>query len=100
MHCFHPDRFPIYDQHVYRAMVFIQEGGMEELNGLSDKAAIKTYLERYLPFHREFEKLNLPFDRNKDGARHRNIDRALWTFGKCLLGGSLPPLKTGSPFAT
>lgn len=92
LHCWYPDRFPIYDQHVHRAMVFIQEGRIEELAMFTDKAAIDAYLTRYLPFHGEYKRLDLPFDVKRDGVRHRNIDRALWTFGKCLLNASMPPL--------
>lgn len=31
LHCWQPERFPIYDQHVHRAMEFIQQGILEEI---------------------------------------------------------------------
>src|SRR5687768_15460694 len=31
LHCWRPERFPIYDQHVHRAMVHIETGRVEEI---------------------------------------------------------------------
>jgi hypothetical protein len=72
LHCCRPDRFPIYDQHVHRAMTFI-EGSSEELDDKADPEKIRLYLERYLPFQGQFAGLN-----------QRDVDRALWAFGKFL----------------
>ena len=77
LHCWHPDRFPIYDQHVHRAMVFIREGRLEELGDHTDDQKIESYLQEYLPFYRTFE-------RGLGGARGRDADRALLTFGSFL----------------
>lgn len=71
LHCWEPDRFPIYDQHVHRAMAFIQKGVREEIPTM-DECKILTYKERYLAFHSEFHYDN------------RIVDKALWTFGKFL----------------
>jgi hypothetical protein len=63
--------FPIYDMHVHRAMAYIDTGRIEEPpNG---GKAIFNYLDRYLPFYRRFA-----------GIDHRQVDRALWAFGKFI----------------
>ncbi len=79
LHCWDA-RFPIYDQHVHRAMVYIEEKGLEELSRHSPEKRIQLYLDRYLPFFQHF--------RGMDG---RNVDQALWRFGKSLKDLSLPP---------
>lgn len=86
LHCWHPDRFPIYDQHVRRAMIFIREGRIESRYQEAQKA-INSYLEQYLPFYKPFAEASasLPFDRQVDGVSGRKADRALWEFGKFLL---------------
>jgi hypothetical protein len=67
---------PIFDQHVYRAMRFIQTGTSEEIPP-SKKQKTKIYLEDYLPFYNELN--------NKiTEARPRDLDRALWKFGQFL----------------
>ncbi len=45
---------PLYDQNVHRAMIFIEDGSEEELEGYSDKEKIEFYLKRYLPFVQQF----------------------------------------------
>jgi hypothetical protein len=83
LHCW-ATRFPIYDQHVHRAMTFIKDNGqMEELGKYSHEKKIQLYLDRYLPFFDEF--------REMDG---RTVDMALWRFGKSLKDRSLPPLRS------
>jgi hypothetical protein len=72
LHCCRPDRFPIYDQHVHRAMTFIGRNP-EELDDKSDPEKVRLYLEQYLPFHGQFA-----------GLDQRDVDRALWAFGKFL----------------
>jgi len=72
MHCWQHERFPIYDQHVHRAMVFIEEQRVEEIPSL-DTTKVRAYVERYLPFHDQFR-----------GHDLRAVDRALWYFGKFL----------------
>jgi hypothetical protein len=80
LHCWHPDRFPIYDQHVHRAMRYIKTGKVEELKAGKE---IKTYLQDYLPFFEPFRKaaVSLPFSEVDDGIRGRKADRALLMFG-------------------
>ncbi len=71
-HCWQPDRFPIYDQHVHRAMTFIETGATEEIPQY-DPQKIEAYINRYLPFHARFAAI--------DG---RTVDKALWAFGKFI----------------
>lgn len=78
LHCWQPLRFPIYDQHVHRAMVFIQTGQLEEIPTY-DPRKIEAYVRRYLPFHAEF-----------DGMEGRTVDKALWAYGKFLKEPSFP----------
>lgn len=79
LHCWQPARFPIYDQHVHRAMVFIKTGAREEIPQ-DDPQKIDAYIDRYLPFHtQQFADI--------DG---RTVDRALWAFGKFIKRSNFP----------
>jgi hypothetical protein len=78
LHCWQPSRFPIYDQHVHRAMAFIEQRQLEEIPG-TDAAKVESYLKRYLPFHERFREVN-----------SRSIDRALWFYGKFVKGSRFP----------
>jgi hypothetical protein len=85
LHCWDA-RFPIYDQHVHRAMTFIRDAGRnEELGKFSHEKKVQLYLDRYLSFFDEF-----------CGLDRRRVDQALWRFGKSLQDGSLPPLRSPS----
>lgn len=84
LHCWQPQRFPIYDQHVHRAMSFIQTGIVGEVSA-KDTEKVSTYLESYIPFHATFE-----------GFGHRSVDRALWAFGKFLNEANFP-IVVGKP---
>ncbi len=70
LHLWSPERFPIYDQHVHRAMAWIQFGHGEEIP-TRDSAKIDSYLTRYLPFYEQFR-----------GIDARRVDKALWSCGK------------------
>lgn len=75
LHCLQPKEFPIYDQHVHRAMATIEGwAGIEIPEENSDK--IDVYFTHYIPFWKQFSE----FD-------HRSVDRALWTYGKFLGSG-------------
>ncbi len=83
LHCW-DTRFPIYDQHVHRAMTFIKDNRkMEELGKFTHAKKVQLYLDRFLPFFVEFQGLN-----------GRTVDMALWRFGKSLLDRSLPPVRS------
>ncbi len=73
LHCWQPNRYPIYDQHVHRAMTFIEQEKAEELNDCNDKEKISMYLNQFLPFSRKFKSI-----------QPRTVDRALWAYGKFL----------------
>lgn len=79
LHIWQPQRFPIYDQHVHRAMSFIQRRSPEDLRQFSDNEKIAAYLERYLPFQHQFE-----------GLDRRAVDRALWAFGRFVRDWEFP----------
>ena len=78
LHCWQPNKFPIYDQHVHRAMAFIKTGSKEEIP-VYDPRKIDSYINRYLPFYAEFH-----------GIDHREVDKALWSFGKFLSESNFP----------
>ncbi len=80
LHCFSPGRFPIFDQHVNRAMTYLQTGKAEEISGAK---RVKQYVAKYLPFYVGFA----------DHDRRR-VDKALWAFGKFLKNWQLPDQST------
>ena len=81
LHCC-DQSLPVYDQHVHRAMSFIEDGAMDELDGKPDSEKINLYLTRYLQFYRRF-----------DGIDQRQADRALWVFGKFIKGSAFPEFR-------
>jgi hypothetical protein len=81
LHCWQPDRIPIYDQHVHRAMAFIQTGTREEIP-TDDAQKIASYIHRYVPFHTTFDGIDTRFE--------RAVDKALWAFGKFLKKPTFP----------
>jgi hypothetical protein len=72
LHLRHPKIFPIYDQHVHRAMAFLLKWPNREIPN-RDPSKVKTYIEAYRPFTERFK-----------GCDQRKVDRALWTFGRFL----------------
>lgn len=73
LHLQHPVRFPIYDQHVHRAMAFLLGHPTLEIP-IHNPTKVKSYLQCYRAF---FASLLCMGD-------SRRIDRALWAFGKFL----------------
>lgn len=84
LHCWQPTRFPIYDQHVHRAMRFIQAGAREEIP-LRDALKVRAYIDQYMPFHAQFT-----------GLPQRAVDKALWAYGKFLGDYSFPEDRLGA----
>jgi hypothetical protein len=79
LHCRFPERYPIYDQHAHRAMIYMQEGAIcEERDDLDRKPRPFVY-ESYKRYRRFVEIIG----RATDGDL-RTIDRALYTFGQFL----------------
>lgn len=72
LHCNFPDEFPIYDQHVHRAMAKIKGWKHVEIPK-TNQVKIASYLESYLPFWQIFSKCD-----------QRKADRAVWAYGKYL----------------
>lgn len=75
LHIIKPSEFPIYDQHIHRAYLFINNENWRNVSSLSikDKAKEEFYFNRYLPFieANEFEDL-------------KKLDEALFAFGQFL----------------
>ncbi len=71
-HCLMPEAFPIYDQHVHRAMTCILTGKSSELPR-GKRAVVDCYRGSYLVFNRSFA-----------GVNPRSVDRALWAFGRFI----------------
>ncbi len=78
LHCFRPEEFPIYDQHVHRAMIFIKRGIIEEIPSYDPKK-VAEYVSHYLPFYTTFT-----------GFNNREVDKALWSFGKFIKDNNFP----------
>ena len=72
LHCWNQDMFPIYDQHVHRAMKYIKNGKIDEIPK-KDEDKIDSYLNEYIQFYKKFQIID-----------DRKVDKALWTFGKFL----------------
>ena len=72
LHCNQPNIFPIFDQHVYRAMATIEQWEDVELP-LSNRDKVKKYINFYLPFWKEFT-----------AFPSKKVDEALWSYGKFL----------------
>lgn len=75
LHCIQPKIYPIFDQHVYRAMKFVQHQTIKEVLKSEDQK-YRQYFDDYLSF------FNLLVD--ESGRDYINVDRALWVFGKSL----------------
>lgn len=73
LHLWQPQKYPIYDQHVHRAMRLIEEGEASEIPSY-DPCKISLYLEEFIPFFRT----------RFAGLDRRRVDRALWACGKYL----------------
>jgi hypothetical protein len=80
LHCWCPHHFPIYDQHVHRAMAFIQMGEPEEIPP-NDDAKVASYINDYVPFHQTFDGIDI---QPVYPALDRTVDKALWAFGRFL----------------
>jgi hypothetical protein len=72
LHIMYPERYPIFDQNVYRAMQYLQTGTIKEISSKnSDKQT--SYITEYLPFY------------NAHGYYpDRKLDKALFSFGQFL----------------
>jgi hypothetical protein len=74
LHLQHPRHFPIYDQHVHRAMAFMLNWpNRTSTIPAHNPTKVRNYLEVYRPFFNRF-----------DDCDRRKVDRALWSFGRFL----------------
>jgi hypothetical protein len=76
LHIILPDRFPIFDQHVYRTYNFTYFGGIKELTK-KPAEQYREYREGYLPW---FENKVIPHC----NYTVKQIDEGLFVFGKAL----------------
>ncbi len=76
LHIVRPDKYPIYDQHVYRAYMFIDTGQIQEIPA-SSKQKYDHYLNHYLPWFDGVRKAN-------PSNTVKQIDEALFAYGKAL----------------
>lgn len=72
LHVWQPEKYPPFDQHVYRAMCFLEGKGVAEIPP-QDPKKLNIYVNEYLPFFRGFPRLE-----------GRAVDKALWMFGRFL----------------
>ena len=72
LHCLDRRKWPIFDQHTYRAMRFIESSKFEELEQSSQKI-YAAYESEYIPFLAQFAYPD-----------ERSLDRALFTYGQFL----------------
>jgi hypothetical protein len=72
LHCLEPAKWPIFDQHTYRAMRYIQGGVIEEI-GKNNKQKYESYNNEYMPFINEVADIE-----------QRKLDKALFSFGQFL----------------
>jgi len=75
LHCIQPQTYPIFDQHVYRAMNCIVNNMIVEV-AKSERQKYCQYFDSYLPFFNGTVQQS-----NRDAVK---VDRALWFFGKSL----------------
>jgi hypothetical protein len=80
LHIWAPHKFPIYDQHVHRAMELIETGRSSAIPS-QDGAKIVAYLDRFVPFYSTFL-----------GLEPRGVDKALWACGKYMKGLATAPV--------
>ena len=75
LHCINQKLFPIFDQHTYRAMAKICGLSLSEIPD-SRPQKIQTYFDCYIPFIKKFP-----------NSSDREIDKALFAYGRFLKRG-------------
>jgi hypothetical protein len=75
LHIWQPHQFPIFDQHVWRAMGYLNRSDQRSLSEFSDHEKESLYLEQYLPWFTHTM---------GNHAANPRADRALWRFGQFL----------------
>jgi hypothetical protein len=75
LHIIRPKKYPIFDQHVYRAHIFLTEGEIKELTAVNNKQKLRYYFDVYQPCFLKTK---------RETKQTRKIDQAYWAFGKFL----------------
>lgn len=75
LHIVQPERYPIYDQHVYRSFRFFKTGELDEISQ-SDKKKYNTYKNEYVDW---FNALKEKYDLNP-----REMDKSFFMYGRML----------------
>jgi hypothetical protein len=74
LHIIKPNKYPIYDQHIHRAFLFIHNEDWNYIaNTISDKAKEQFYFESYLPFIEDHNIKDL-----------KKLDEAFFAFGQFI----------------
>jgi|TARA_R100000501_G_C2616568_1_gene110088 hypothetical protein len=86
LHIINPNKYPIYDQHIHRAFLFIHNEDWSNISNTSinNKAKEEFYFNRYLPF---IEKQNI--------QDIKKLDEAFFAFGQFLVIGNQAILLNG-----
>lgn len=71
LHCYYPEEYPLYDQHVYRAYRY------HETNGQVNTATASNSWKEYAKYRAFFLDL-----KEKHGYQYWLLDRGLWAYGK------------------
>jgi len=75
LHCVNPNLFPIFDQHTYRSMARIKDLPQAEIPSYRPKK-VEAYFDLYIPFTRAFTSVIA-----------RELDKALFAYGRFLKNG-------------
>jgi hypothetical protein len=74
LHIIKPTIYPIYDQHIHRAYLYINRSDYKNINAnMSDKKKLDFYLNEYLPFVKRMNITDL-----------KAMDEAFFSFGQFL----------------
>lgn len=77
LHAINPHEFPIYDQHAFRAFAFIQTGKVPSEEEIPKRYQVYNAYKGYQSFFSDFKQVATEYSA-------REIDKALWSFGKFL----------------
>lgn len=74
LHIIKPKKYPIYDQHIHRTYLYINKLKWDNITAnIRDKDKSTFYLDKYMPFIAKQNRMKI-----------KNIDEAMFTFGKFL----------------
>ena len=76
LHCCDHEKWPIFDQHTFRAMHYMETGEIKEIPNSNSRAAKRFVYASYQRYMR--------FVSTMRGHDTRKVDRALFAFGKFL----------------